>query len=78
MIRGYSEAKQLCVRYNIGVDYVKNCGSDEMVASAYITNTIDMQYKKNAMLFGVNTGTCADANQSGLADLQRVQATAPA
>lgn len=74
MIRGYSEAKQLCVRYNTGVDYVKECGTDEMVASAYMANTIDMQYKKNAVPFGVYTGTCADGNQSGLADFKRIQA----
>lgn len=74
MIRGYSEAKQLCVRYNTGINYVRECGSDEAIASAYMSNTVDMQYKALAVPTGVYTGTCADGNTSGLAEFKRIQA----
>lgn len=39
MLRGYSEAKNMCVRYNSGISYVQNCGSDDAVAAAYMSNT---------------------------------------
>lgn len=55
------------------INYVKECGSDDAIASAYMSNTVDMQYKAKATN-GTYTGTCADGNTSGLAEFKRVQA----
>lgn len=64
MVRGYSEAKSLCVRYN-------NANSPE---EAYMAKAVDMQYKAMAVPGGVYGPTCADGNTAGLADFKRVQA----
>lgn len=74
MIRGYSEAKNMCVRYNTSIEYVKECGSEDAIASAYMSNTVDMQYKQNACASGTYDVSCTDGNQAGLADFKRVQA----
>lgn len=66
MVRGYSEARSLCVRYN-------NVASP---AEEYMARSVDMQYKAKAVPTGVYTGTCADGNTSGLAEFKRVQALA--
>lgn len=64
MVRGYSEAKSLCVRYN-------NSASPE---EDYMAKCVDMQYKQMAVPNGVYGVTCTDGNQPGLADFKRVQA----
>lgn len=74
VVRGYSEAKSLCVRYNTGLEYVNQCGSEEAIASAYMAKAVDMQYKARAVAGGVYSATCADGNVAGLADSKRVQA----
>lgn len=64
MVRGYSEAKSLCVRYN-------TANSPE---EAYMAQSVDMQYKRMAVPNGVYGVTCTDGNTAGLADFKRVQA----
>jgi hypothetical protein len=66
MVRGYSEARSVCVRYNYATTS----------AEAYMAKAVDMQYKKNAVPMGVYTGTCADGNIAGLAEFKRVQVLA--
>lgn len=74
MVRGYSEAKKICVRYNTSTAFVKECGSEEDIASAYMSERIDMQYKQMACPNGEYAATCAEGNTAGLADFKRVQA----
>lgn len=74
MIRGYSEAKSICVRYNTGIEYVQECGNETQIASAYMAKCVDAQYKQLACPTGEYAGTCAEGNTAGLADFKRVQA----
>lgn len=77
-VRGYSEAKRVCVRHNTGMEYLvgpeHDCGNDEAVAGAYMSKSVDMQYKAMAAPGGVYAPKCTDGNAAGLADFKRVQA----
>jgi hypothetical protein len=64
VVRGYSEAKSLCVRYN-------NAASE---AEKYMARCVDAQYKAKAAPSGVYSAMCADGNTAGLAEFKRVQA----
>jgi hypothetical protein len=64
VVRGYSEAKSVCVRYN-------NASSPE---ESYMARCVDGQYKAMSIPTGVYSAMCADGNTAGLADFKRVQA----
>lgn len=66
MVRGYSEAKNVCVRYSSGQSKEED----------YMARSVDRQMKERALPFGVYEATCSDGTMKGMAEFKRVQGLA--